>query len=73
MQYLNSVKIVFERVNYNENVAELCRKDSSPVVPPVLGPHDVYLIISYTGGGKYQNHKLGGDNTFSPPTMYRQG
>ena len=57
--YLNSVKIVLEWVYNNKDVAKLGGKDPPPIVPPVLSPHDVYLIISYTRGGKYQNRKLG--------------
>ena len=42
---LYPVEIVIERIDYYEDVTELGRNDSSPVVSPVLSPHDVDLII----------------------------
>ena len=42
---LYPVEIVVEGVDNYENVTELGRNDSSPVVSPVLSPHDVDLII----------------------------
>ena len=45
MTDLYPVEIVIERVDHDEDIAELCRNDSSPVVSPVLSPDDVDLII----------------------------
>lgn len=42
-------QIVFERVDDNKDVAELCWENSTPVVSPVFSPHNVHLdITSYT-------------------------
>ena len=42
---LYPVEIVIERVDHDEDIAELGRNDSSPVVSPVLSPDDVDLIV----------------------------
>ena len=45
MTDLYPVEIVIERVDHDEDIAELGRNDSSPVVSPVLSPDDVDLIV----------------------------
>ena len=44
---LYPVEIVIERVDDYEDITELGRDDSPPVVPPVLSPYDVNLIIPW--------------------------
>ena len=36
-------QIVFQRVDDNKDVTELCRENSAPVVSPVFRPHNVHL------------------------------
>ena len=45
MTDLYPVEIVIERIDHDEDIAELGRNDSSPVVSPVLSPDDVDLIV----------------------------
>ena len=43
---LDPVKLVGQRVDDDEHVAELGRQDSSAVVSPVLRPDDVDLVVA---------------------------
>ena len=48
--YLNSVEVIVERIDDNEDITELSGKDTTPVVPPVFSPDNVYLIITQVPG-----------------------
>ena len=37
-------QIVLQRVDDDEDVTELCGKNSTPVVSPVFRPHNVHLV-----------------------------
>ena len=48
--YLYSVEVIIERIDDNEDITELSGQDTTPVVPPVFSPDNVYLIISQVPG-----------------------
>jgi hypothetical protein len=49
-RYLNPVELVRQRVDDDEDVAELGGQDAAPVVAPVLRPDDVDLVVAQVPG-----------------------
>lgn len=43
---LDAVHVVLHGVDDDENISKLSRNDASPVVPWMLGPHDVHFIVT---------------------------
>lgn len=50
---LHPVQFIRQRIDDNQNIAELGRNDVPSVVPPVFRPDDMHLIISYVTAKYY--------------------